>query len=146
MGKVDQGVFNHWMLAHHFQRPLECIGFGATGKQVRDLLHVDDLLDLLDQQVASPQLWDGVVANVGGGRDCSLSLRQSTELCVQITGNRVPIDSAERTRPGDVRIYVSDYSRLLGLTQWRPRRAARDILADIHAWICGHEAILRQSL
>ena len=40
MGKVDQGVFTHWMLAHHFGNPLSYIGFGGEGKQVRDLLHV----------------------------------------------------------------------------------------------------------
>ena len=39
MGKVDQGVFTHWMLAHHFGNPLSYIGFGGAGKQVRDLLH-----------------------------------------------------------------------------------------------------------
>ena len=37
MGKVDQGVFTHWALSHRFGRPLSYIGFGGTGKQVRDL-------------------------------------------------------------------------------------------------------------
>ena len=50
MGKVDQGVFTYWMLAHHFRRPLSYIGFGGSGKQVRDLLHVEDLIELLDEQ------------------------------------------------------------------------------------------------
>ncbi len=57
MGKVDQGVFSHWMLAHHFRRPLSYIGFGGSGKQVRDLLHVDDLLALLDEQLSAPDHW-----------------------------------------------------------------------------------------
>ena len=48
MGKVDQGVFSWWLLSHHFGRPLTYIGFGGSGKQVRDLLHVDDLVDLVD--------------------------------------------------------------------------------------------------
>ncbi len=52
MGKVDQGVFTHWLLAHHFRRPLQYIGFGGTGKQVRDLLHVEDLIELLDEQLS----------------------------------------------------------------------------------------------
>ena len=43
MGKVDQGVFTHWLLAHHFGRPIDYIGYGGRGKQVRDLLHVDDV-------------------------------------------------------------------------------------------------------
>ena len=61
MGKVDQGVFTHWLLAHHFGRPLSYIGFGGEGKQVRDLLHVDDLVDLVERAArATPSDWDGV--------------------------------------------------------------------------------------
>ena len=71
MGKVDQGVFSHWMLAHHFQRPLSYIGYGASGKQVRDLLHVDDLVELLDEQLTAADHWDGHTVNVGGGPSCS---------------------------------------------------------------------------
>src|SRR5205807_2808766 len=78
MGKVDQGVFTFWLLAHHFKRPLAYIGFGGHGKQVRDLLHVQDLLELLDEQLSAPEKWDGVTANVGGGRPCSLSLLETT--------------------------------------------------------------------
>jgi CDP-paratose 2-epimerase len=49
MGKGDQSVFTHWMLSHHFGCDLNYIGYGGTGKQVRDLLHVDDLVDLVDE-------------------------------------------------------------------------------------------------
>ena len=59
MGKVDQGVFTYWMLAHHFGRPLAYIGFGGSGKQVRDLLHVEDLLDLVEEQLREPSRWAG---------------------------------------------------------------------------------------
>ena len=55
MGKVDQGVFTHWMLAHHFGQPLSYIGFGGAGKQVRDLLHIDDLVDLVERQLLDPE-------------------------------------------------------------------------------------------
>ncbi len=55
MGKVDQGVFTHWMLAHHFRKPLSYIGFGGKGKQVRDLLHVEDLVDLVERQLLDPR-------------------------------------------------------------------------------------------
>jgi len=139
MGKVDQGVFTHWMLAHHFRRPLAYIGFGGSGKQVRDLLHVADLIELLDEQLLDPVRWDGVVANVGGGAECSLSLRETTALCEELTGNSLEIGSVADTRPGDVPLYISDCTRLFSLTAWRPRRDARQILADIHAWISDHE-------
>jgi CDP-paratose 2-epimerase len=146
MGKVDQGVFAHWMLAHHFGRPLSYIGYGGTGKQVRDLLHVDDLVDLIALQLDEPERWAGLTVNVGGGRDCSLSLLETTALCVEISGRRVAVEPEPRTRPGDVPIYLSDCARLYGLTPWRPRRGPREILADIHAWIAGNEAALAAAL
>jgi CDP-paratose 2-epimerase len=139
MGKVDQGVFTYWMLAHHFGRSLRYIGYGGTGKQVRDLLHVDDLIELLAEQLITPEHWDGHVVNVGGGRRCSLSLRETTALCQQITGNTVEIASDSANRAGDVPLYISDCTRLSGLTSWRPRLGADDVLADTHRWIVDNE-------
>jgi CDP-paratose 2-epimerase len=138
MGKVDQGVFTHWMVAHRFSRPLRYIGFGASGKQVRDLLHVDDLVELIDEQLIEPDRWDGITVNVGGGRDGSLSLLETTALCEDITGSEVAVSPSSETRAGDLPWYVSDCSRLFELTDWRPRRRPREILTDIDAWITGH--------
>ena len=135
MGKVDQGVFTHWVLSHRFRRPLRYIGFGGEGKQVRDLLHVEDLVDLVERQLLDPQRWDGAVFNVGGGRGCSLSLLEATEICRELSGNEVPIEPVEETRAGDVPVYLSDCGRLFELDQWRPRRSARQALVDIDAWI-----------
>jgi CDP-paratose 2-epimerase len=146
MGKVDQGVFTHWMLAHHFQRPLAYIGFGGAGKQVRDLLHVDDLLDLIDTQLGEPDHWAGATVNVGGGRACSLSLLETTQLCREITGRIVDVRSAGEDRPGDIPIYISDCTHLYEMTGWRARRGPTEILADIHAWIVEHEAALAAAL
>jgi CDP-paratose 2-epimerase len=142
MGKVDQGVFTFWVLAHHTRRPLQYIGYGGTGKQVRDLLHVDDVIELIDLQLTAPDEWAGRVVNVGGGREISLSLAETTELCRELTGNEVPIGVADSDRPGDVRIYLTDASRLYGLTDWRPQRSAAETLADIAAWVREHEALV----
>lgn len=139
MGKVDQGVFTYWMLAHYFKRELRYIGFGGTGKQVRDLLHVDDLVDLVSDQIARPDHWNGVTVNVGGGAECSLSLCESTDLCAEISGNSVRVTAAGESRPGDIPIYISDCSRLAEYTSWRPRRDRQRILEDIFAWINQHE-------
>ena len=146
MGKVDQGVFTHWMLAHHFGNPLTYIGFGGEGKQVRDLLHVEDLVGLVERQLLDPSKWDGVTANVGGGRACSLSLLEATEICRELTGNEVAIESESETRVGDVPIYLSDCAKLFSLDGWRPQRSTKQILADIHAWIAADEDRIRQAL
>ncbi len=135
MGKVDQGVFTHWMLAHHFRNSLSYVGFGGDGKQVRDLLHVEDLVDLVERQLLDPAAWDGRTVNAGGGRECSLSLRETTAICQRLTGNEVPISPVLETRPGDVPVYLSDCAKLFDLDQWRPRRSAEQVLTDIHEWI-----------
>jgi CDP-paratose 2-epimerase len=135
MGKVDQGVFTHWVLSHYFGRPLSYIGYGATGKQVRDLLHVDDLVDLVEEQLLRPEDWDGFNGNVGGGRECSLSLLETTNLCRELTGNEVPIDAVDEARAGDVPLYISDCSRLFERTQWRPRHSAQEVLGEIATWV-----------
>lgn len=135
MGKVDQGVFTHWMLAHKFGNPLSYIGFGGSGKQVRDLLHVEDLVDLVERQLLAPERWDGRVLNVGGGRECSLSLLETTAICRELSGNEVPLTPVQETRQGDVPVYISDCSRIFAFDEWRPQRSAEHVLADIHEWI-----------
>lgn len=146
MGKVDQGVFTYWMLAHHFRRPLSYIGFGGEGKQVRDLLHIEDLVDLIDRQLLDPERWNHQTVNVGGGRECSLSLRETTEACRELTGNEVPIEPVAETRPGDVPIYLSDCAKLYEMDAWRPKYGAARILADIHAWIQSDEERIAAAL
>ena len=146
MGKVDQGVFTYWLLAHRFGRELRYIGYGGEGKQVRDLLHVEDLVDLIDEQLGDPAGWAGRTVNVGGGREVSLSLRETTELCRELTGRTVPVSAAGEDRPGDLRIYLSDCTRLFGMTSWRPRRDPRTILADTLDWIVANEAAVEAAL
>ena len=97
MGKVDQGVITLWVARHYFGRPLRYTGFGGQGKQVRDILHVHDLFDLLLLQLEAPERWDGRVYNVGGGNEVSVSLRELTELCV--AGDRQ--DRPDRVGPRD---------------------------------------------
>jgi CDP-paratose 2-epimerase len=147
MGRVDQGVFTYWLLAHQLGLPLRYLGFSGLGKQVRDLLHVDDLVDLLDDQLARPEAWAGSTVNVGGGRDRSLSLQETTELCRELTGNDVDVEPAPQDpRPGDVPIYISDCTRVEAFSGWQPKRTARQTLADTSAWLLDHEADVRLAL
>ena len=146
MGRVDQGVFTWWLLSHYFGRPLEYIGFGGSGHQVRDLLHVEDLIDLICEQLSEPQKWAATTVNVGGGLPVSLSLAETTDLCREITGNEVPIRPAADDRPGDIPIYLTDSSRLQELTDWRPRRDSETILSDTLRWINENEASVREAL
>lgn len=145
-GKVDQGVFTHWMLAHYFKKELNYIGFGGRGKQVRDLLHVDDLFRLIDIQAGMLNKISGRVYNVGGGRECSLSLLETTQLCRAISGRRIPVGRIIRNRPGDVRVYLTDNRKARQELGWRPRKTPREILEDIHAGLARNEDKIREAL
>jgi CDP-paratose 2-epimerase len=146
MGKVDQGVFTHWMASFYFRRELSYLGFGGQGKQVRDVLHVLDLVDLVEEQLADPEHWAGAVVNVGGGAEGSLSLRETTAICQELTGNEVPMTPVAETRQGDVPIYLSDCARLFELDEWRPRRSAEQVLTDIYEWVAADEERIAAAL
>ena len=146
MGKVDQGVFTHWLLAHYFRRPLTYIGYGGAGKQVRDLLHVEDLVELVEEQLVRPEHWRGLTVNVGGGIDCSLSLAETTQLCRELTGTALDVTAGDAGRPGDVPWYVSDCRRLFSHADWRPARGPREILSDILAWVEENERAIAGAL
>ena len=143
MGKTDQGVVSLWMASHYFRQPLKYIGYGGTGKQVRDLLHIDDLADLIIEQASNMDRFAGSIFNVGGGLSGSVSLRELSVLCEQITGNRIHIDSCPTTRKADVPIYVTDHRQLTKFSGWKPLRSPEAILAGIFEWLRKNEPQLR---
>lgn len=134
-GKVDQGVVSLWVLAHAFGRPLRYIGYGGTGKQVRDVLHVDDLADLVMEQLQDFPRWDGWVGNVAGGAGNSASLLELTRLCEDTTGRKTVISASPDSRPADLRLFIGDCRRLQARTSWRPRRAVAKVVEDLSTWI-----------
>jgi CDP-paratose 2-epimerase len=143
LGKQDQGVFTHWLASHRFNRPLSYLGFGGTGKQVRDLLHVNDLVALVLRQLAVIDGYRGEVFPVGGGPEISLSLRETTALCRTLTGRTMDIGSVAETRPADVKWFATDARLTMDTFGWRPEKSAADVLADIHRWLDEHEPLFR---
>ena len=142
-GKVDQGVVVLWLARHYWKMPLTYIGFGGTGKQVRDILHVDDLYDLLELQLADFDRHAGCIYNVGGSRAISVSLQELTALCRETTGNAIEISAVGQDRPADIRIYLSDAAKVQAATGWRPKRTAADMVLDIFQWIKSNETMLK---
>jgi CDP-paratose 2-epimerase len=145
-GKIDQGVAALWVLAHHFGYSLSYIGYGGAGKQVRDILHVDDLCELILDQINNFDQWEGWLGNVSGGLNNAISLCELTTLCREITGKEIPISAVATNRPNDVRILVADSSRLFDRTNWRPKRNLHCIIQDISDWVCRHGDVLKHLL
>jgi CDP-paratose 2-epimerase len=143
MGKVDQGVIVLWVAAHYFQKSLKYIGYGGTGKQLRDFLHINDLLRLVNYQLSNFDALDGDVLNVGGGRTSNFSLQEMTQICQEITGNKIEIQAVDQARSGDVPIFLTDCDRLKQKTQWQPEIKPEQTFLDIYDWIVTHEASLK---
>ena len=146
MGRVDQGFIALWLANHLYDGSLAYIGFGGEGLQVRDILHVADLYDLLVLQIADLDGQAGRVYNVGGGDAISVSLRELTDHCADLTGRRLDIASIDETRAADVPYYVSDTAAITAATGWTPTRSVADILGDIHAWLNDHRDIVEPVL
>jgi CDP-paratose 2-epimerase len=58
----------------------------GTGKQVRDALHIEDFCSAIAWEMQNFDKVDGQMFNIGGGRDCSFSLLELTQLCENSTG------------------------------------------------------------
>ena len=143
MGKVDQGIVTHWIAQHVLGGKLTYLGYGGTGKQVRDILHIEDLYRLLLIQM--DQLKDHKISvyNVGGGHKISLSLLELTRLCEQVTGKTLSIGSVLESRKGDIPLYLSDCSKVMEITGWEPIRLPETIVEEIAQWITNHRDLLQ---
>jgi CDP-paratose 2-epimerase len=143
-GKTDQGVFTLWVARHYFGKPLAYLGFGGKGLQVRDLLHPEDLCELVKVQLERLSVVAGQTFNVGGGRSGSVSLQEFTLLCQAATGRSVSINERSDTGPVDIPWYITDHTKITDLLNWRPSRNPSQIVNDISKWIRANEKTLER--
>jgi CDP-paratose 2-epimerase len=146
MGKNDQGVATLWMARHFYGGELSYIGYNGLGKQFRDILHIEDLLELISLQIHEPQKFIGKTLNAGGGIENTLSLQQMTKLCVAITGNKIDIKPIVATNRTDLKGYISDIRKIKNETGWQPKRTPEKVFEDIFLWIKKNELELKSIL
>jgi CDP-paratose 2-epimerase len=146
MGKVDQGVIVLWVAKHLFGGELGYFGYGGTGKQVRDILHVEDLFHLLVNQYQNLDQHNGEIYNVGGGHELSVSLCELTKLCQQATGKKITINKVEQTRVADIPYYITDNHKVEKKTGWKPSWNKEKIIDEITCWITDNRSQLQDIL
>ncbi len=142
MGRVEQGFLALWMARHLYGGDLSYLGFGGTGSQVRDILHIDDLCDLIALQLGSIERHSGACFSVGGGPRSNVSLRELTAMCAAATGRQKQIGSVERTHPVDIPYFVTDCRRVCHATGWQPTRSLEQLLGDVHRWLVDNHGLL----
>lgn len=140
-GHADQGWVVWWAIAHWFQLPLTYLGW--QGKQVRDVLFVEDMLALLDIQVSEMARFRGEVYNLGGGAANSISLCEATAAMQEISSRSTSITISSQARKGDIVLYYTDNRKAERQLNWRPRTDLRSGFSRIFDWIRRNEAELR---
>lgn len=114
-GFEDQGWVAHFVISNLLRRPVTIFG---NGKQVRDLLYVEDLIDAYDKFFKSSIKHD--VYNIGGGRNNTASLLEFMEMIEGQTG--IPMDyKFDDWRPSDQKVYISDISKVSRGLGWQPK-------------------------
>lgn len=143
MGKSDQGIISFWIGKHIFGHHLSYIGFGGEGKQVRDVLDIEDFVDITLRAVENIDPFNGKIFNIGGGISNSVSLVELTSRVQKLTNNDIEIGSDDKTRAGDIRIYVSDNSYIEKVIGWKPRKMIDQTLESICKWMSENKEELR---
>jgi CDP-paratose 2-epimerase len=82
--------------------------------------------------------------NVGGGLANSVSLREATALCAEVTGRTVQVTETKEDRPVDLPLYISDHRAVTAVRGWTPKRDARHTFTDIADWVDAHKAELTE--
>jgi len=111
----------------------EPITISGNGKQVRDILHADDMVDVYYRAVLTEKAY-GNAFNIGGSMKQSLSLLElfnylNDILAVNIRYTRLPV------RASDQKIFVADISKISSVTDWTPRVSARDGIVKMLNWV-----------
>ncbi|WP_295552268.1 NAD-dependent epimerase/dehydratase family protein [uncultured Pseudacidovorax sp.] len=130
-GTEDQGWVAHFLLRALQGQPLTLYG---DGQQVRDVLHVDDLLDAMLRLDARMDALRGQVFNVGGGPGNAVSLRRMVALIEAMQGTPMQVGH-DGWRTGDQRYYVSDTRALQAATGWQPRVGVAEGLDRLRDWL-----------
>jgi CDP-paratose 2-epimerase len=138
-GHPGQGIFAFWIHSFREQRPLQYIGFGGKGYQVRDCLHPRDLMPLLRQQFQEPlDTTKPRIINVSGGVANTMSLRQLSEWCIDYFGKNEIIET-NAERPFDIPWMVLNPAKVDMIWGWQPQTTIHDVLQEIATFAEGQQ-------
>jgi CDP-paratose 2-epimerase len=131
-GIEDQGWVAWFIIAAITDRPIAICG---NGKQVRDLLYVDDLLDAYDAAIVNIDIASGQVYNIGGGPQNTISIWcEFSPLLRRLLNKEIPV-SWGNWRPGDQRIFIADTRKALQQLDWQPRVSVEEGVQKLVDWV-----------
>ena len=131
-GVEDQGWIAHFCIAARLGRPISIYG---NGKQVRDVLWIDDLVAAYQAAAEHIDVAAGQIYNIGGGADITMSIwTEFGALLAELAGRPIPVTYGD-WRPGDQPVYVSDIRKAERELGWTPRVSMREGVTRLWNWI-----------
>jgi CDP-paratose 2-epimerase len=135
-GVEDQGWAAHFVIAAQTGRPITIYG---NGKQVRDMLFIDDLIDLYEAALANIETVAGRIYNVGGGPEHAISIwREFAPLISRLAGRPVEPAGYGDWRPGDQPVCILDISRARHELGWQPQVDVEEGITRLWNWVAEH--------
>ncbi|NPV86385.1 MAG: NAD-dependent epimerase/dehydratase family protein [Anaerolineae bacterium] len=139
-GIEDQGWVAWFIIAAVCGKPVKIYG---NGKQVRDILYIEDLLDAYDAAIEHIGRAAGQVFNIGGGAQNTLSVwRQFAPILESFVGYSIAAEFDD-WRPGDQRIYVSDIRKAQATLNWLPKIGVKEGLRRLYDWVFQNRSLFR---
>jgi len=129
-GNEDQGWVAHFIIHTLLGKPLTIFG---DGKQVRDVLYVEDLVNAYDLFLQNRKSLRGEVFNTGGGSNNTLSLLELLDLLEEKTGKRSEISFGD-WRPSDQKVYISDINKAKEKLGWEPKVTPEEGVSRFIDW------------
>jgi CDP-paratose 2-epimerase len=142
-GTEDQGWVAHFLIQALKNRKITLYG---DGKQVRDILFAEDLVNAYILAMENIATISGNAFNIGGGVNNTISLLELCDLIGEISGKN-PAITFEDWRPSDQKYYVSDFSKFNGITGWVPKVGTREGVQRLYEWLeknTAHTTIKKQ--
>ncbi|MHC1740873.1 MAG: GDP-mannose 4,6-dehydratase [Anaerolineaceae bacterium] len=137
-GVEDQGWVAWFVIAAITGHPITIYG---NGKQVRDILFVEDLMDAYDAALSNPEKAAGQVFNVGGGPANTISIwTEFAPILEKLLGKKLPVSWGD-WRPGDQPVYVSDIRKAKQVLNWSPQVSAQDGIQRLFNWVKENRAL-----
>ena len=143
-GKVDQGFVSLWIWRHIIKKKLKYIGYGGYGNQVRDILHVYDLCEIIEIQIKKINFINNRLFTIGGSKNNSLTLRKLTTLCEQVTLNKIKFDKVKQTSIYDIPYFVTNNKLVTKTYKWKPKRNLLDIIQDTYNWLSSQKKTIKR--
>jgi CDP-paratose 2-epimerase len=131
-GVEDQGWVAHFLISSVLGRPITIYG---DGKQVRDILYIDDLVEAFQRALERIDVCAGQVYNMGGGPQNTMSVwAEFHDYLQELLGHDVSVSYGD-WRPGDQLVYVSDTSKAQRELGWRPQTSVREGVEKLFHWV-----------